>query len=182
MLGQHLAGLPAQSLNAVEHAGRQPCLMCDFRKQHGRVGRPFSRLVHNSAAGCQGRRNFPCRQHKRRVPGSDNTDRADGLALREIDVPLRWERQSIPGTWRLSAKNGSSPRPDRGLGHELDGLPGIPAFNQRDFLRMDSIASATCAGFDGALCQKLPSIRRMHSQPPGTRCRYLRRFPRKQTR
>ena len=76
MLGQRLAGDLPGSVNRIEHACRQARMRTDFRKETRRQRTPLGRLMHDRAARSKRWRNFPGRQHERRIPGRDHANGA----------------------------------------------------------------------------------------------------------
>ncbi|MFK4646507.1 hypothetical protein ABIF96_005081 [Bradyrhizobium ottawaense] len=159
MLGQRLAGLFTKTVDGVEHAVGNAGLLDELRQDAGRDGRPFGRLVHDRAAGSEGRGDLPGREHERRIPRRDHADRADRHA--GGDVPVLVARR-VEAVARLSAFVGEEAEilggADRGLGHEAIGLPGVDAFEHRDVLSivLDRVGHAM---------QQLLPHRRAHVAP-----------------
>src|SRR5262249_40322475 len=60
------AGLLSDPLDDVEHAGREAGLGREVGEQRGRERRPLCRLEDDGAAGGQGRRRLPRREHEGR--------------------------------------------------------------------------------------------------------------------
>ncbi len=77
MFGQGAAGFLAKPVHEVPDAGWQAGLGRDLHQDARRHRRKFCRLVNHRASGSQRRRDLPCRQHERRVPRRDHTDRSD---------------------------------------------------------------------------------------------------------
>jgi ParB family chromosome partitioning protein len=78
--GQRLAGLQAESVDDVEHAGRQQVLH-QFREHQQRHRRLFRRLDHDRVARRQCRREFPSRHQNRKIPRNDLADDAERLMV-----------------------------------------------------------------------------------------------------
>ena len=78
--GQRLAGLDAEAVDDVEHAGRQE--VADQFHQHQDRGRGLlGRLQHDGVAGGEGRGQLPDGHQDREVPGDDLADDAEGLVV-----------------------------------------------------------------------------------------------------
>ena len=75
---QRLAGLDAEAVDDVEHAGRQE--VGDQLHQHQDAERRLlGRLEHDAVAGGERRRQLPGRHQQREVPGNDLADDAERL-------------------------------------------------------------------------------------------------------
>ena len=111
MLGQRLAGFLAEAVHRVHDAGGQAGLVHQAHQQIGGDGRPLGRLVHDRAAGGQGRRDLPGREHERRVPRRDDADRADRHARRHVPVVGGRQVEAVAGVRPRGRRRSGSSRP-----------------------------------------------------------------------
>ena len=76
--GERLAGLEAEAVDDVEHAGRQQ-VADQVGPQHDRGRRLLGGLQHDAVSGGQRRRQLPARHQQRKVPRNDLPDDAERL-------------------------------------------------------------------------------------------------------
>ena len=86
MLDERLAHRRPGARDDVEHARRQPDLDRDLTERDGRQRRLAGRLEDDGVAARQRRRDLPCRQEQRKVPGHDGGDDANRFAERVGEV------------------------------------------------------------------------------------------------
>ncbi len=89
MLHERVAGILAESVDEVEDALGQPCLLEDARPQRGRERRELGRLEHDRVACRERGTELPRLEHERRVPGRDEPGDADRLAVDVVDLTPR---------------------------------------------------------------------------------------------
>ncbi|MNV43371.1 hypothetical protein D3C71_1350820 [compost metagenome] len=82
MGGHELArGVGAEPVRQVQHARRQAGLVRHLGQQRGGGGRDFRGLHDHGIAESQRRRDLPCQQQQRQVPGRNHTHHAQRLAV-----------------------------------------------------------------------------------------------------
>ena len=138
MSGCSVSALPASSpkpLTRFQTPCRQAGLLGDLDEQASRQRRQFRRLVDDSAAGGERRRDLPGGKHEGRIPRRDDADRADRHAGRDVDLAFVAQRLAVARLRRAVGEEAEILGPaQRRLGHEFQRLPGVHAFDEGDFL------------------------------------------------
>ena len=93
MRDERRAGLLADSLEDVEHPGRE--LACDeVTEERARERRPFGRFENDGAARGEPGRRLPCREHEWRVPRRDHRGGPDGIRWTRFQVLFECQSRS----------------------------------------------------------------------------------------